>query len=89
MLYLTDAGSVVVQGEPLVSGMIEVRPLDRRALLTALRSDQAGRTTFTEFVQGCRQAGIVRFEVDLAARTCTYFGADDDHYVETYPTVEI
>lgn len=89
MLYLTDAGSVAVQSEPLVNGMVDVPPFDRQALITALRSDQAGQTTFPEFVQGCWQAGIVRYDVDLIARTCTYYGADGDNYVETYPTVEI
>ncbi|MEU8917241.1 hypothetical protein [Streptomyces nigrescens] len=54
MLYLTAAGSVAVQGEPLVAGMADVPPFDRQTLITALRSDQAGRTTFPEFVQGDR-----------------------------------
>ncbi|MEU1407919.1 DUF1398 family protein [Streptomyces sp. NPDC005728] len=89
MLYLTDAGSVAVQGEPLVTGMVDVPPFDREALITALRSDQAGQTTFPKFVRGCWQAGIVCYDVDLIARTCTYYGADGDNYVETYPTVEI
>ncbi len=89
MLYLTAAGSVAVQGEPLVAGMADVPPFDRQTLITALRSDQAGQTTFPEFVQGCWQAGVVWYDVDLIARTCTYYGADGDNYVETYPAVEI
>ncbi|MCX4582227.1 DUF1398 family protein [Streptomyces sp. NBC_01481] len=89
MLYLTDAGPVAVQGEPLATGMVEVMPFDRQALTTALRADQAGQTTFPEFVQGCWSAGIVWYDVDLNARTCTYYGAHGDSYIETYPAVEI
>ncbi|MFI1400446.1 DUF1398 domain-containing protein [Streptomyces sp. NPDC020681] len=89
MLYLTDAGPVAVQGEPPATGMLDVMPFDRQALITALRADQAGQTTFPEFVQGCWNAGIVWYDVDLTARTCTYYGADGDSYIETYPTVEI
>ncbi|WP_033224792.1 DUF1398 domain-containing protein [Streptomyces virginiae] len=89
MLYLTDAGPVAVQGEPLVTGIVDVMPFDREALIAALRADRAGETTFPEFVQGCWKAGIVRYDVDLSARTCTYYGADGDSYVEAYPAVEI
>ncbi|GAA5021558.1 DUF1398 family protein [Streptomyces siamensis] len=89
MLYRTDAGPIAVQGEPLITGMADVAPFDRQALVGALRADQAGETTFPEFLQGCWQAGVVRYDVDLGARTCTYYGADGDSYTESYPSVEI
>jgi uncharacterized protein YbcV (DUF1398 family) len=89
MLYLTDSGNVLVQGEPLCTGMVDVAPFDREALIAALRADQAGETTFPEFVSGCWKAGVVWYDVDLRARTCTYYGADGDSYTETYPAVEI
>ncbi|MET8100797.1 DUF1398 family protein [Streptomyces sp. NPDC005236] len=89
MLYLTAAGPVAVQGEPLITGMVGIPPFDREALIAALRADQAGRTTFPEFVQGCWAAGIVTYDVDLTARTCTYHGADGDSYVESYAAVEL
>ncbi|MFJ3639946.1 DUF1398 family protein [Streptomyces sp. NPDC090108] len=89
MLYLTDAGAVLAQGEPLTGGMTEVAPFDREALIAALRADQAGETAFPEFVRGCWQAGVVRYDVDLDARTCTYHGAGGDRYVESYVHVEI
>ncbi|WP_314178418.1 DUF1398 family protein [Streptomyces winkii] len=89
MLYLTADGPVAVQGEPLVTGMVGVPRFDRRALIAALRSDQAGETRFPEFVQGCWNAGVVWYEVDLDERTCTYHGADGDSYAESYPAVEV
>ncbi|MEU9112690.1 DUF1398 family protein [Streptomyces sp. NPDC048483] len=89
MLYLSDAGPVAVQGEPLVTGTVDIPPFDREALIGALRADQGGLTTFPEFVQGCWKAGVVRYDVDLMARMCTYYGADGDNYVETYPAVEL
>ena len=45
-LYLTEKGSVVSQGMPLISGTVDVPPFDREALITALRTDQAGKSTF-------------------------------------------
>ncbi|MFE7098129.1 DUF1398 family protein [Streptomyces erythrochromogenes] len=86
-LYLTEHGNVVVQGEPLFTGFAAAPPFDRAGLIAALRADQAGETTFPEFVRGCWNAGIVRYDVDTAARTCTYYGADGASYTEDYPSV--
>jgi uncharacterized protein YbcV (DUF1398 family) len=88
-LYLTEAGPVVDMGAPLVSGTVAVPPFDREALITALRTDQAGRSTFPEFLVASWRAGIVRYDVDFRARTCTYYGANGEEYVESYPAVEI
>ncbi|MEV7583837.1 DUF1398 family protein [Streptomyces erythrochromogenes] len=88
-LYLTGHGNVVVQGEPLVTGFAVVPPFDRAGLIAALRADQAGETTFPEFVRGCWNAGVVWYDVDTAARTCTYYGADGESYTEDYPAVAL
>ncbi|NLU74888.1 DUF1398 family protein [Streptomyces sp. HNM0575] len=89
MLYLTAYGPVAVQGGPLITGMTGVPDFDSGALVTALRSDQAGETTFPEFVRGCWRAGVVWYEVDLQARTCTYVGASGDSYREEYAAVTL
>ena len=88
-LYLTAAGPVMVMGTPLATGMVDVPPFDRDALIAALRTDQAGRSTFPEFLMASWRAGIVRYDVDLAARTCTYYGANGEVYVESYPAVDV
>ena len=88
-LYLTDAGPVMVVGAPLATGMVDVPRFDREALIAALRTDQAGRSTFPEFLIASWRAGIVRYDVDLDARTCTYYGANDEAYIEGYPAVEL
>jgi uncharacterized protein YbcV (DUF1398 family) len=84
-LYLTDLGPVVVQGEPLIDGMSDVAPFDRDALIDALRADQAGETTFSEFAAAAWRAGVLHYVVDLDSRTCSYFGVNDESYVERYP----
>ena len=86
-LYLTQDGPVVVQGTPLLSGTADVPRFDREALIAALRTDQAGKSTFPEFLLATWRAGVVRYDVDFMARTCTYFGCEDEHYVESYPAV--
>jgi len=88
-LYMTQNGPVVVQGTPLVSGMADVPPFARDALILALRTDQAGNSTFPEFLAATWKAGVVRYDVDFAARTCTYHGAGEEAYVEAYAAVDI
>lgn len=84
-LYLTGDGPVVVQGAPLVTGMVDVPPFDRDALIAALRRDQAGESTFPEFLTAAWRAGVVRYDVDFIGRTVTYLGALGESYVESYP----
>ncbi|WP_179889035.1 DUF1398 family protein [Streptomyces sp. f51] len=88
-LYLTAHGDVVVQGEPLISGFASAPPFDEAALTTALRADQAGETTFPEFIRGCWGAGVIWYDVDTTARTCTYYGARGESYAEDYPLVTL
>jgi uncharacterized protein YbcV (DUF1398 family) len=88
-LYITVDGPVVMQGTPLLTGAADVPRFDREALIRALRTDQAGKSTFPEFLQGAWNAGVVRYEVDFAARTVTYTGCDGDEYVEEYPAVAV
>ncbi len=88
-LYLTAKGPVVMQGTPLLSGNADVPRFDRDALIVALRTDQAGKSTFPEFLMASWRAGVVRYDVDFIARTCTYFGCEGEMYVEDYPAVEI
>jgi uncharacterized protein YbcV (DUF1398 family) len=88
-LYLTDAGPVMVVGTPLVDGTVEVPRFDREALISALRTDQAGRSTFPEFLMASWRAGIVRYDVDFSARTCTYYGSNGEEYVEAYSPADV
>ena len=88
-LYLTDLGPVVMQGTPLVTGVADVPPFDRDALITALRTDQAGESTFPEFLMASWKAGVVSYDVDFIARTVTYCGSLGAHYVESYPAVKL
>jgi uncharacterized protein YbcV (DUF1398 family) len=88
-LFLTGHGPVVMQGEPLLSGFEDVPAFDREALIRALRIDQAGESTFAEFLEATWRAGVVRYDVDFAGRTVTYFGCDGEEYIEAYSAVDI
>jgi len=88
-LYLTNAGPVVMQGTPLIAGTADVPAFDHEALIRALRADQAGESTFPEFLAASWRAGVVRYDVDFTARTVSYYGCNGEKYVETYPAVEI
>jgi uncharacterized protein YbcV (DUF1398 family) len=88
-LFLTEEGPVVIQGTPLVTGACDVPAFDQDALIAALRIDQAGESTFPEFLSATWHAGVVRYEVDFAARTVAYQGCHGDEYVEAYPAVSV
>jgi uncharacterized protein YbcV (DUF1398 family) len=88
-LYLTDAGPVVMQGTPLLTGAADVPHFDQQALIAALRTDQAGQSSFAEFLSASWRAGVVRYEVDLQQRVVTYYGCNGEAYVEHYRSVEV
>src|SRR5688572_19959545 len=81
-LFLTNDGPVVIQGTPLETGTIDVPPFNREALISALRTDQAGEGTFPEFPSASWRAGVVRYDVDFMARTVTYSGCNGEEYIE-------
>jgi uncharacterized protein YbcV (DUF1398 family) len=88
-LFLTKDGPVAIPGTPLVTGPADVPSFDREALIRALRTDQAGGSTFPEFLAATWRAGIVRYDVDFAARNVAYYGCNEEAYIETYPAVAI
>jgi uncharacterized protein YbcV (DUF1398 family) len=70
-------------------GLAPVPTWDEAAVIAAIRVDQAGHTTFPEFLAAAWRGGVIHFRVDLIARTCTYYGAAENVYVERYPSVDI
>jgi uncharacterized protein YbcV (DUF1398 family) len=88
-IYLTEYGSVVSQGTPLVNTTVDIPPFDREALIKALRIDQAGNSTFPEFLKASWEAGVVSYTVDFEKRVVIYYGVLGESYAENYPSVEI
>lgn len=88
-LFLTREGPVVVQAKPVVDGVADVPALDEGALIHAIRVDQAGESTFPEFLEASWRAGVIRYEVDFEARTVAYQGWNGEQYIEAYPAVSI
>jgi uncharacterized protein YbcV (DUF1398 family) len=78
-----------MQGAPLVSGAVDVPAFDQDAVIAALRIDQAGESTFPEFLEASWRAGVVRYDVDFAARTVAYLGCNGEEYIEAYPAIQI
>jgi uncharacterized protein YbcV (DUF1398 family) len=88
-IYRSARGAVVDQQEPLTRGLDTVASFDRDAVVTAIRRDQNGESTYAEFMVGIWKAGVVSYDIDLHARTCAYQGVDPlvDLYVEEYALV--
>lgn len=82
-------GFIVQQGTPLVLGVHVIPKFDQTALIHAIREDQAGRSTFPEFLMAAWQAGTVGYDVDFELRKVSYFGASGETYVEEYPSAEV
>jgi uncharacterized protein YbcV (DUF1398 family) len=82
-------GSVVTLGAPLMSGIADVPGFDRDALIRVLRIDQAGESTFPEFLMASWRAGVIRYDVDFDARKVTYYGCNGEEYVEGYPDANV
>lgn len=88
-IFLTQYGDIVIQAAPLVQAMADIPVFDRARLIQALRIDQAGESTFEQFLSASWQSGVVRFEVDFVARQVVYYGCREESYVEEYPAVEV
>lgn len=88
-IYVMEGGSVAVTGTPLETGFAEIPRFDETALVEAIRADQAGKSTFPEFLSATWRAGVVRYECDFAARKVTYHGVNGEFYEEEYPAVAI
>lgn len=88
-IYITNEGSVIQLGTPLLMGTHEVPKFDRRAVIAAIRTDQEGKSTFPEFLQSVWNAGVVGYDVDFVGREVVYYGVNDEKHVEKYPAVEV
>jgi uncharacterized protein YbcV (DUF1398 family) len=88
-LYLTTLGAVMIMGAPVASSTSDVPAFDEAALVRALRADQAGNTTFPQFLTSAWEAGVVRYVVDFAARHVSYYGVNGETYREDYPAVVV
>ncbi|MGC4045104.1 MAG: DUF1398 family protein [Armatimonas sp.] len=88
-VYYTESDVVVNQSEPLAKGLVEVPPFDEAALIHALRTDQAGNSTFPEFLAAAWAAGVMSYTVDFVERYVVYYGSQGQEYREDYTAVSV
>ena len=88
-LYLTAEGPAMTQGTPLSTGMADVPPFNRDALIMALRTYQVEISTFPESLMPAWKADVIGYDVDFIVRIVTYYGSSKENYVESYPAVEV
>lgn len=87
--YFSEAGSLVNPGSPLIGRVGPCPSFNEAALIATLRADQAGQTTFPEFLMSAWKAGVIRYEVDFIKRHVSYFGPFGEEYKESYPPVDL
>lgn len=88
-VFLTNQGPVLMQEQPLVIGLTDIPPFDQKALTEAIKIDQAGESTFPEFLDAAWKAGVSSYTVDFAKRTVSYYGCHGESYFEGYPAVKL
>ena len=74
---------------PLISGTQEIPSFNHDKVISAIRTDQQGLTTFPEFLQAIWNAGVISYDVDFIARTVTYYGINGENYIEDYPGIDV
>lgn len=87
--YFSNEATLVIPGKPLIDAACSCPSFSESELITVLRRDQSGQTTFAAFLMGAWHSGVVKYEVDFTQRQVTYYGAKNEVYKERYPLVEI
>ena len=87
--YFSKEESLVVPGKSLINGVSQTPLFSERELITTLRADQAGLTTFPEFLMNTWKSGVVKYEVNFIERYVIYYGSNEEEYREIYPVIEI
>lgn len=87
--YFSKEDSLIIPGKSLIEGVASYPPFSEEELIEVLRADQAGRTTFPDFLMNIWKSGVVKYEVNFIDRYVVYYGATGEEYKETYPAVEI
>lgn len=88
-VYFMENEAVVQLGRAMTEDMTQIPEFDEEALIRAIRSDQAGESTFPEFLHNVWNAGVLWYDVDLEKRNVMYGGAQGKIYRESYPEVMI
>lgn len=88
-IYITQYGAVVSQHVSLINTTVEIPSFDQEALIKALRVDQAGQSSFPEFLKAAWESGVVSYDVNFEKRQVIYYGIKGEVYSEDYPVVEI
>jgi uncharacterized protein YbcV (DUF1398 family) len=87
--YFTKEDSLIIPGTSLIEDITTYPPYSKEKLISTLRADQSGQTTFPEFLMNTWKSGIVKYEVNFIERYVIYYGANNEEYKETYPAEEI
>ncbi|MFK4974500.1 DUF1398 family protein [Lactococcus garvieae] len=87
--YFSKEDSLVIPGKSLIEDITVYPSYSEEELIRALRTDQAGKSTFPEFLMNTWKSGVVKYEVNFIDRYVVYYGANGEEYKEIYPAVEI
>lgn len=72
------------QAPDTIADVTAATEFNQEALLQALNQRMEKKSTYVEFLQHIAHAGIDRYVVDMADRTVTYYGIDEEHYYVQY-----
>ena len=78
--YFSKEDSLVIPGKSLIEDIAVYPSYSEEKLIRALRSDQAGKSTFPEFLMNTWKSGVVKYEVNFIDRYVVYYGANGEEY---------
>ena len=87
-VYLTAAGPVVSQDQPLITSMTPIRPLTGTQERRRSATTRPAKPTFRQCLTAIWRAGAIRYEVVSNERTVTYCGLGAS-CTERYPAAVI
>lgn len=83
-LYGSD--DETLQDDIALDPMLEVAPhFSEAGVKTALKTVQAGKSSYPEFLQQIMEAGVACYSVYINGRKVIYTGRDGDELVEPFP----
>ena len=86
-IYLMKNGAVVQQRAPLITETSEVPRFNCNALISAIKADQQGKGSFSEFLLVAWNAGVIEYNVDFLTREVIYYGINSEQYSEKYSAI--
>jgi uncharacterized protein YbcV (DUF1398 family) len=85
LVYHGSGDSFTEAPPPNFTPISPAATFDAAAVRQAIQRNQSKQTDYSQFLQEIAAAGVVKYRVDMSARTVSYLGSASEQYVEKVP----